>query len=536
MNLPPLFLPDLLRQAAVQYADRTAVDFLGRTVSFADLWRRVQSLAATLQAHGLTKGARIGLMLPNTPAYIEFYFATLLAGGVVVNINPLYSPHELQHIIEDSDPHMIVTLDLQALVGKLLPLISTRRLVIAKMTSQLPAIKGLAFRVFKAREIAALPQDALHAEDLYDSSAVLQPVPVDLEKDLAVLQYTGGTTGVSKAAMLSHANLSINAKQCRVWFGDARDGAEIALAVIPFFHAFALTTLVNLSVLMGTTIIALPRFDVKQVMKTIQKKRPTIFPAVPTIFATINNHADVGDFDLTSVKYCVSGGAPLPVEVKQSFENKTGCTLVEGYGLSEASPVVCANPLDGVNKAGSIGKAVIGTSIALRDLEDPSRDVALGEKGELWIKGPQVMHGYWRRDDETKHVLRDGWLRTGDVATMDTDGYVFIVDRMKDMILCGGYNVYPRNIEDAVYRHPAIAECVCAGLPDATRGEVVKIWVTFKPGMTTTEDELRTFLKQYISPIEMPKFIEIRNEPLPKTLIGKLSRKDLLAQETAKQS
>lgn len=535
MDFKPVFLPDLLRGAAMRFPHRTCVDFLGRTLSFAQMWERAQSLAAGLQANGLKKGSRVGLMLPNTPAYLEFYFATLLAGGIVVNINPLYSPGELKHIIEDSAPDFVVTLDLCALVNKLQPVLGKCRLIIAKMTSQLPPIKGIAFRVFKAREIASLPDSALSADDLFGDNAALNAAVPDLLHDTAVLQYTGGTTGISKAAMLSHANLSINAQQCRIWFGPAQDGVETALAVIPFFHAFALTALVNLSVLMGTSIIALPRFDVKQVMKTIARKRPTIFPAVPTIFATINNHPDLKKYDLTSVKYCVSGGAPLPVEVKHGFEKNTGCTLVEGYGLSEASPVVCANPLTGANKPGSIGKAVTGTEIALLSLEDRVTPVPKGEKGELCIKGPQVMIGYWNRADETDHVMVNGYLRTGDVAIIDDEGYVFIVDRIKDMILCGGYNVYPRHVEDAVYKHPSIAECVCAGLPDEVRGEVVKIWITLKEGASLTPDELKVFLKQYLSPIEMPKFIEIRDTALPKTLIGKLSRKALLEEEAAKK-
>ncbi len=531
MSLTPRFLPDLLRDAAHMWPQRTAVDFLDRKTSYHELWQRVQLLAANLQANGLEKGKRVALMLPNCPAYIEFYFAVLLAGGIVVNINPLYAPHELQHIIEDSDPHFVVTLNLHAMIDKLLPLLGLRRLIVAHMEKQMPCVTGLAFRLFKRRDIAALPAKAIAAESLYAAHHRLRACLIDLEKDTAVLQYTGGTTGSSKAAMLSHANLSINAQQCRVWFAPAHEGQETALAVIPFFHVFALTSLLNLSVMMGTTIIALPRFDVKQVMRVIHKKKPSIFPAVPTIFASINNHPDLHKYNLRSVNYCISGGAPLPVDVKLDFEKHTGCTLVEGYGLSETSPVVCANPLTGTNKPGSIGKPVIDTDIALFSMEDGVTPVAKGEKGELCVRGPQVMRGYWKRDDETKHALRDGWLHTGDVAIQDTDGYFFIVDRMKDMILCGGYNVYPRTIEDAVYRHPAIAECVCAGLPDPVRGETVKIWITLKEGQSLNEEELKTFLKDYLSPIEMPRIIEIRRTPLPKTLIGKLSRKALLEEE-----
>lgn len=532
----PVFLPDLMRQAAERHGNRVAVDFLDRRISYGQMWKNIQRLASNLQAHGLTRGARVALMLPNSPAYIEYFYAVLLAGGCVVNVNPLYAPHELAHIIQDSDPHFIVTLDLKPLIEKVTPHLDKCRLIAVSMAGQLPLVKSIAFGVLKRKELAKLPIATLHHHELMQMDLPLQRYDCDLMQDVAVLQYTGGTTGTSKAAMLSHANLSMNAQQCRLWFSQAQEGQEIALAVIPFFHAFALTTLVNLSVMMGTTIIALPRFDVRQVIKTIAKKKPTIFPAVPTIFATINQQTDLKRFNLRSVNYCISGGAPLPVEVKQEFEAHTGCVLVEGYGLSETSPVVCANPLDGLNKTGTIGKPVIGTHVKLVSLEDRVTPVPLGEKGELCVRGPQLMLGYWNREDETKNAVRDGWLHTGDVAIMDQDGYVSIVDRIKDMILCGGYNVYPRHVEEAVYRHPAIAECVCAGLPDPVRGETVKIWVTLKQDHAVTQDELRLFLKDYLSPIELPKYIEIRETPLPKTLIGKLSRKALLDEEKAKQS
>lgn len=528
LDLTPRFLPDLLQGAAAIFPHRTAVDFMGAETSYAQLWEQVQKLAAGLQQKGLQKGDRVALMLPNCPAYLQFYFATLLAGGVVVNVNPLYSKYELQHILNDSDPAFFVTVDVTALVDKIRPLLHSRQLIVASLGKQLPLLKALGRKYFMKKDCAHIPEDAWLAHDLMIDK-LPEPVEIDLEHDVALLQYTGGTTGLAKAAMLSHANLSINARQCRHWFASAKDGEETALAVIPFFHAFALTSLVNLSVLMGTTIIALPRFDLKQVLQTIHKKRPTIFPAVPTIYAAINNAPDIAQYNLRSVTCCVSGGAPLPQEVKDKFEALTGCSLVEGYGLSEASPVVCANPLGG-NATGSIGFALPGTELQLLSLEN-GKPVPQGEKGELCVRGPQVMRGYWNQPLETANVLRDGWLHTGDVATMDADGRVFIVDRIKDMILNGGYNVYPRNIEDAAYRHGDVLEAVCAGVPDALRGEAVKLWVYLKPDATATESGLKTFLKDYLSPVELPKQIIISPEPLPKTLIGKLSRKDLLERE-----
>jgi len=534
-DLTPAFLPDFLKDAAQRFPRRVAVDFMGTTTSFAKLWDEVQSLAAGLQAKGLKKGDRVALMLPNCPAYIQFYCAVLLAGGVVVNVNPLYSPHELAHILTDSDPKLAVTLDLAQMVDKLTPQLDGRQLVVASMSHQLGLIKGLGFKLTQGKEIArAFPDGTLFYGDLFADKHKLSVPAIDLHKDLAVLQYTGGTTGKSKAAMLSHANLSINAKQCRAWMPGTHEGRETALAVIPFFHVFALTTLVNLSLLMGTTIIALPRFELNQVLKTIHDKKPTIFPAVPTIYTAINHAKNINEFDLRSINYCVSGGAPLPIEVKQEFERLTGCVLVEGYGLSETSPVVSANPIEGVNKTGSIGLPFPDTVIEIVSLEDRTTLVPQGERGELCVRGPQVMLGYWQQPLETSDVMRNGRLHTGDVAYIDQDGYIFIVDRIKDMILCGGYNVYPRHVEEAVYRHPAVEECVCAGIKDTYRGETVKIWVKLKPGMNLSADELKTFLKDYLSPIEMPKTIEFRDKPLPKTLIGKLSRKALLEEEAGK--
>lgn len=536
-DLTPAFLPDFLKNAAARFPNRTAIDFMGAKTSFAKLWYQAQSIAAGLQAKGVKKGDRIGLMLPNCPAYLQFYCAVHLAGGVVVNINPLYSAHELTHILEDSDPKFIVTLDLLQMTDKLVPLLKGRQMIISPMAEQLGILLGTAYRLTKQKEIAKnLPEGTLYCAELFEDIHKLKTPRMDIFKDVAVLQYTGGTTGLSKAAMLSHANLSINAKQCRAWMPDTVEGQEVALAVIPFFHVFALTTLVNLSLLQGTTVIALPRFELQQVLKTIHKKKPTIFPAVPTIYTAINNAKNLSEFNLRSINYCVSGGAPLPLDVKEKFEALTGCVLVEGYGLSETSPVVSANPINGLNKSGSIGLPFPDTQVEIVSLEDRTTLMPQGEKGELCIRGPQVMLGYWQQPLETAEVMRNGRLHTGDVAMIDEDGYIFIVDRIKDMILSGGFNVYPRNIEEAVYRHEAVEECVCAGVKDSYRGETVKIWIKLKSGKNLSADELKDFLKPYLSPIEMPKQIEFRDQPLPKTLIGKLSRKALLEEEAAKKS
>lgn len=302
------------------------------------------------------------------------------------------------------------------------------------------------------------------------------------------------------------------------------------LGVLPFFHVFAMTAIMNLSIRNGFTIYATPRFELEQTLKLIDKIRPHYFPAVPAIYNAINNHPKAGQYDLSSLLYCVSGGAPLPVEVKKSFEDKTGCVVVEGYGLTESSPVVCVNPIEGENRPGSIGLPVPSTQIKLCDPETGAL-VAEGKRGELCVKGPQVMQGYWNRDEDTQNVLKDGWLHTGDVAEIDADGYVYIVDRIKDLILTNGYNVYPRHVEEAIYAHEAVEECIVAGINDAQRGEVVKAWIKLKDGAELDRPALKDFLKERLSAYEMPRQIEFRDEPLPKTMIGKLSRKDLLAEE-----
>ena len=361
-----------------------------------------------------------------------------------------------------------------------------------------------------------------------------EPAPIDPEKDIAVLQYTGGTTGVSKGAMLTHANLYANAIQAALWFTDAQPGAERMMGVLPFFHIFAMTVVMNYSIHMGTEIIMHPRFELEPVLKDITKKKPTFMPGVPTMFAAINAYPKLAAFDLGSIKACISGGAPLPLEVRQRFESLSGCTLVEGYGLTEAAPIVTANPLEGLNKEGSIGLPVPGTRVTITDREDPRKVLGIGEHGEICVTGPQVMAGYWNRADETAEVMVEGRLRTGDVGYMDEDGYTFIIDRMKDLILVSGFNVYPRNVEEGVYQHPGVAECTVIGVADDYSGEAVKAFVKLKEGQSLTVEALSAFLEDKLGKHEQPKHIEFRDE-LPKTLIGKLSKKELVAEETAKR-
>jgi long-chain acyl-CoA synthetase len=526
----------LLDEAVARFPDRPCLDFLGRRYSYREVGRIVARAAKGLQQRGLGKGTRIGLCLPNSPAYVFCYFAVLKAGGTVVNFNPLYAEAELRHQIADSGVAAMATLDLASLykpLDRLLGYADYRTLIVCRMAEQLPFPKNVLFPI--ARRGSAIAKDKRHLRFsmLIDNDGLYDPVAIDPARDIAVLQYTGGTTGTPKGAMLTHANLAANAQQCRLWFHSVQEGRERCLAVLPFFHVFAMTSVLNVTIKVGGEIILLPRFELKKLLATIHARRPTFFPAVPTILTAISTHPHLDRYDLSSIRRCNVGGAPLPVEVQSNFQSLTGCLAVEGYGLTEASPVATSNPLTGTGKPGSVGLPLPGTTIEIVSLDDPSRVLPPGERGEICIRGPQVMAGYWRKLEETARVLMDGRLRTGDVGYLDEDGYLFLVDRIKDVILCGGYNVYPRAVEDAIYQHPAVAECVVIGVPDDYRGQTVKAFVTRRDGASLTERDLIRFLADKLSPIEMPKQLEFR-ETLPKTAIGKLSKKALAEEEAAK--
>ncbi len=542
--LPEYPAHEMLFKAATRFPRRVAMDFFDKVTTYAQLESLVEHAAKGLQELGVKKGTRVGLLLPNTPYYVIFYYATLLAGGVVVNLNPLYAARELEHLIADSEMEIAVTLDLKVTyekIGKMVGKTKLQRLIVCRLCDALPSIKGVLFQLLKKSECSFIPRDNHHVtyDAVINNNGLPEAVAIDAHNDIAVLQYTGGTTGVPKAAMLTHGNLTVNAQQSRLWFAMAKEGEEVLLGVLPFFHVFAMTVAMNLGILIGATIVVVPRFELKQVVHLIHRKKPTLFPAVPTIYAAISNFRRLGDYDISSVKYCISGGAGLPIDIKRAFEAVTGCVVAEGYGLTESSPVATCNPLEGTNKAGSIGLPLPGTRIEIVSLEDKKTVLPMGERGEVCIIGPQVMRGYWKNEAETKDTLvptdKGIRLHTGDVGYVDEDGYIFIVDRIKDMILCGGYNVYPRNVEEAIYLHPSVAECVVAGLPDPYRGQTVKAYIALKPDTTLTRDELMAFLTDKLSPIEMPKLVEFR-ESLPKTMIGKLSRKALLDEEKLKKS
>lgn len=528
----------MLDRAESLYAHRPAIDFLG----YKQTWRQIAILtdrfAAGLQARGLGKGDRVGLFLPNCPYFLIAYFGALKAGATVVNFNPLYAEKELVFQIEDSETDLMITLDMAMMMDKMEAMLSSTRLktvVVCPFLDILPFPKNKLFEWFRKDELAEVRYTSriLRFMDVVKQGqqGTWAEPRIDPLEDVALLQYTGGTTGVPKGAMLTHANIVANVQQCALWFKDLKPGEQKMLGVLPFFHVFAMTAIMNLSVWAGLEILATPRFDLGDTLKIIHKKKPHVFPAVPAIYSAINASPKTKKYDLSSIEYCISGGAPLPVEVKANFEKLTGCVVVEGYGLTESSPVACVNPLKGDNVAGSIGLPVPGTIVEIVDAEDKKTLMPIGERGELCIRGPQVMKGYWGKPEATEECLKDGRLYTGDVAIMDERGYVFIVDRLKDMIITNGYNVYPRNVEEAIYMHPSVEECIVAGLPDKNRGEIVKAWIKLKDGRELTADDLKSFLKDKISPMEIPKRYEFRDEELPKTMIGKLSRKDVVAEE-----
>ena len=538
LNVAPLYT--LLDEAVAKHRARTCTNFLGKTLTYEEIGRLTDEVAAGLQRLGVKKGTNVGLLLPNTPTFIVYFFAVLKAGGTVVNYNPLYTVSELAGQVKDSDTDLMVTVDLKVLFDKVEALLQSHvlsRAVVCSFPALLPPAKAALFRLFKSKNLARPLASPARQHIVLDGDVRVKdgrptPVRIDPLTDIAVIQYTGGTTGTPKGAMLTHANVYVNVQQVSSWAPDIIDGEERVFGVLPFFHVFALTVVMNYGIAKGAEIVIMPRFSVDEALHLIDKTRPTVMPGVPTLFNALLNHPKIKGCDLSSLKFCLSGGAPLPVEVKEQFEAITGCKVVEGYGLSETSPVVTCNPLEGPLKVGSIGLPLPGTIITLRDLADPTKEVPTGEKGEICIKGPQVMLGYYKRPKETAEQMVGDFLRTGDVARMDEEGFFYIEDRIKDLIISSGFNVYPRRIEEAIYEHACVAEVTVIGIKDKKRGEAPKAFVRLKDGMRATVEEIFEHLKPRISKIEMPAAIEFRDE-LPKTMIGKLSKKELKAEEAA---
>ena len=541
--LPTGPLQRLLDDAVARFGDRPAIDFMDAITTYRELGEQANRAAEGFQKLGVGKGTKVGILLPNCPAFVAVYYGVLKAGGTVVNVNPLYAIEEIKFQIEDSETDILVTLDLSILYDKARVALEQTRLkhlVVCPMAAMLPGLKKLLFPLVKRSEIAKVPRDSRHVRyrTLLDNAGRPAPVEIDTKEDVAVLQYTGGTTGTSKGAMLTHANLSANVAQAAMMMPDAEEGAEVMIGVLPLFHVFAMAVVMNFSIKLGAKMILLPRFELDTVLQVIHKKRPTFFPAVPTIYIAINGHPDVvaGKYDLSSIKFCLSGGAALPREVQEKFQELSGCSLVEGYGLSETSPVATCNPTNpGGSREGSLGVPVPSTVVEICSIEEPETVLPQGEIGEICISGPQVMKGYWKRDEENERAFAGGRFRTGDIGRIDEDGYVYLIDRLKEVIIAGGYNIYPRHVEEAIYKHPSVLEVTVIGVDDARRQQTVKAFVRLKEGKSLTAEELTGFLEDKLSPIEMPKQIEFRDE-LPKTIIGKLSKKELVAEEAARQS
>lgn len=453
-------------------------------------------------------------------------------------VNPLYSLRELQFQLKDSGARFIFVLDLlyprvmQALEGTAL-----EKIVVTGIQERLPfpLNRVYSLKLRRERKLPRIPQDSrtMRYSHLLSVPPMEPPVPVDPGRDLALLQYTGGTTGTPKGVMLTHFNLLANCLQIKAWTPPLRVDPATIVGALPFFHAYGMTTVMNYAIMTGARVILFPRFEVGRILKAIHRYRPQLFPGVPTMYVAINSSPGVERFDLRSIEWCISGAAPLPLDVKESFERLTGGRLVEGYGLTEASPVTHANPLGGVQKSGSIGIPVPDTDCRIVSMES-GEPLPLGEVGELLVRGPQVMPGYWNQLEETTRVLKDGWLYTGDVARMDEDGYLYIVDRKKEMIIVSGYNVYPREVEEVLYQHPAVREAAAIGIPDSYQGESVKAFVVLKGDAICSAEELTTFCRERLAPYKVPREVEFVSE-LPKSIIGKVLRRVLAEQEQARR-
>jgi long-chain acyl-CoA synthetase len=536
-ELKPGLVGGLLDEAVQAYGTRPCTYFMGKRLSFAEIGELSDRAAKGLRAIGVGAGVKVGLLLPNTPIFVIFYYGVLKAGGTVVNFNPLYSLEEIEFQIRDSGTRIMVTLDLALTFEKVEAMLrrgALERAVVASFPALLPVLKSVGFKLLQRTKLANAAASPAKEKIVFEQTLLANDGriarPAITPDAIAVLQYTGGTTGTPKGAMLTHANLTINVQQVRLWQNRQTTEQDRMLGILPLFHVFAMTVVMNLGISGGMEMILLPRFELVETLKLINKLRPTMMPGVPTLFNAMMRHPHVKNFDLSSLEYCIAGGAALPVEVKRGFEAIAGCGLVEGYGLSETSPVACCNPIGAV-KEGSIGLPLPATEISIRSLEDPSQEMPQGEPGEICIAGPQVMPGYWNKPQETEASFTGRFFRSGDVGYMDEDGYIFIVDRIKDMINASGFKVYPRRIEDALYEHAAVAEVTVIGIPDDYRGEAPKAFVKLKEGKQATAAELLEFLREKLSKIELPAEIEFRDQ-LPKTMVGKLSKKELRAERT----
>ncbi|MFW6113852.1 MAG: long-chain-fatty-acid--CoA ligase [Actinomycetota bacterium] len=528
IRYPHVPLYQLLELSCVKYDEHTATIFFDQKITYGELRDHVRRLAAALKDMGIKKGDRVAIMLPNSPQFIISYYGVLEAGAVVANISPLHVEREIEYELNDSGAETIIYLDLfdsriQAVKGST-PL---KRIIATSISDymQTPGDVNVEkdANTYYLREVIA------------ESAPKVPDVDIDPENDLAALQYTGGTTGLPKGVMLTHRNLVANAMQCALWAKEfVETGQDVYLDVIPFFHSYGQTVGMNNAIFNAASLLLIPQFEINMMLKAIQKYQPNFFPGVPTLYVAILSHPDAKDYGVDKIRLCNSGSAPLPVEVHRQFARISGGIFAEGYGLSEASPVTHSNPIVGMKKPGSIGIPLPDTEAKIVDLKTGQQELEVGEPGELIIRGPQVMKGYWNKPEETASTLRDGWLYTGDICTMDSDGYFYVVDRKKDMIIAGGFNIYPREIDEVLYEHPKVQEAVAVGVPDEYRGETVKAYVVLKAGEECTEDEIISFCRERLAAYKAPRIVEFREE-LPKTMVGKVLRRTLREEEEAKQ-
>lgn len=538
IDYPAVSLYDLFRKSTETYSKQEAFSFMGRVLSYGELLSEVESFAAALENLGVKKGDRVAVHLPNCTQFPIAFFAALSLGAIVVPCNPMYTGREMTHQLKDSGAETIITMTrFYKMIKSIQAQTNLKNIIVTNIKDYFPGLLRFLYTVAKEKKEG--DRITLEAGD-HSLTALIAahrgkkaaPVATGPE-DRAAFMYTGGSTGVSKGAVLLHRNLVANTYQVKAWNSKFKEGEEIILAVLPFFHSFGMTTCLNLGLLTGCKVVALPRFVLADVLKTIDKEKPTLFPGVPTMYVAINNAPDLKQHDLSSITVCVSGAAPLPVEVQQTFERNSGGKLVEGYGLSETSPVTHANPVNGVRKPGSIGVPMPDTEYKIVDLETGKKELPVGEAGELCIKGPQVMEGYLNMPEENANCMRDGWFYTGDIAKADEDGYCYIVDRKKDMVIAGGYNIYPRDIEEVLYTHPKVLEAAVAGIRDPYRGETLKAYIVTKQGETLTEEEVIEYCKANLAAYKVPKLVEFRSE-LPKTMVGKVLRRILREEEEKK--
>lgn len=532
-------LQSYLREAAEQYPEKIAIHFMGKEITYGQLYKEALRFAYQLQQLGVEKGDRVAIMLPNTPQSVICYYGALFAGGIVVQTNPLYVEREIGHQMKDSGATVIVCLDLlYPRVEKVRKQTALQHVIVTEIKDYLPFPKNVIYPFVQKREYGNVPK--VHTDRHTHSFKQLiktaqedvhEPF-IDPKEDLALIQYTGGTTGPAKGVMLTHFNLVMNTLQCMEWTYKMKRGEERVLGALPFFHVYGMTVVMNFAIMFISKMIILPKFEPKEVLKTIEKHRVTLFPGAPTMYIGLMNEPSISDYDLSSVEVCLSGAAPLPLEVQQKFEELSGGKLVEGYGLTESSPVALANPIWGTRKEGSIGIPWPNTEAAILSTET-MEEAKPGEVGELMIKGPQVMRGYWNRPEETKATFHGDWLLTGDMGYMDEDGYFYIVDRKKDVIIAGGYNIYPREIEEVLFEHEAVQEAAVIGVPDPYRGETVKAFIVLKEGKEVNEKELEAYTRKHLAAYKVPRLFEFKDE-LPKTMVGKVLRRVLIEEEKNK--